>query len=90
MTNAPPSPRVRGEGRDEGAFRLGSESRRRPLTRRASGGDLSPHAGRSEWAIGPDRVRRNHAAGLVTIAFAVTLLYPADLRHNRAPEKSAV
>ncbi len=34
-TRAPPSPRVRGEGRGEGASPLGSESRRRPLTRRA-------------------------------------------------------
>ncbi len=45
---ATPSPRVRGEGRDEGASPLGSESRQRPLTRRASRDDLSPHAGRGE------------------------------------------
>jgi len=42
---ATPSPRVRGEGRDEGASPLGSESRQRPLTRRASRDDLSPHGG---------------------------------------------
>jgi len=48
VTNAPPSLRVRGEGRDEGAFRLGSELRQRPLTRIASQSDLSPHAGRGE------------------------------------------
>ena len=41
MTNAPPSPRVRGEGRDEGAFQLGSELRQRPLTRIASQSDLA-------------------------------------------------
>jgi len=38
---APPSPRLRGEGRDEGASPLGSESRIGPLTP-----TLSPHAGR--------------------------------------------
>jgi XRE family transcriptional regulator, aerobic/anaerobic benzoate catabolism transcriptional regulator len=42
---APPSPRVRGEGRDEGASRQASESRQRPLTRRASRDDLSPRSG---------------------------------------------
>jgi len=42
---ATPSPRVRGEGRDEGASPLGSESRQRPLTPRASRDDLSPHGG---------------------------------------------
>jgi len=45
---ASPSPRVRGEGRDEGASRLGSDSRQRPLTRRATRVDLSPHAGRGK------------------------------------------
>ncbi len=45
---APPSPRLRGEGRDEGASPLGSESRQRPLTRRASRDDLSPRAGRGD------------------------------------------
>jgi XRE family transcriptional regulator, aerobic/anaerobic benzoate catabolism transcriptional regulator len=43
-----PSPRVRGEGWDAGASPLGSESRQRPLTRRASRDDLSPRAGRGE------------------------------------------
>jgi len=43
-----PSPRVRGEGWDEGASPPRSESRRGPLTRRASRDDLSPHAGRGE------------------------------------------
>ena len=42
------SPRLRGEGRDAGAPPLGSESRQRPLTRRASRDDLSPRAGRSK------------------------------------------
>jgi excinuclease ABC subunit B len=41
-----PSPRVRGEGRDEGPLPGGSDSRRGPLTRRASRDDLSPRAGR--------------------------------------------
>jgi XRE family transcriptional regulator, aerobic/anaerobic benzoate catabolism transcriptional regulator len=45
---ATPSPRLRGEGRDEGAFSLGSESRQRPLTRRAARVDLSPRAGRGK------------------------------------------
>jgi XRE family aerobic/anaerobic benzoate catabolism transcriptional regulator len=45
---ASPSPRLRGEGRDEGASPPGSESRQRPLTRRASRDDLSPRAGRGE------------------------------------------
>ena len=45
---ASPSPRLRGEGRDEGALPLGSESRKGPLTRRASRTDLSPPAGRGE------------------------------------------
>ncbi len=44
-----PSPRVRGEGWDEGALPpgsdSGSESRKRPLTRRASRVDLSPRGG---------------------------------------------
>src|SRR6185437_8730789 len=39
-----PSPRLRGEGRGEGASPPGSESRKGPLTRRASRDDLSPHA----------------------------------------------
>jgi XRE family aerobic/anaerobic benzoate catabolism transcriptional regulator len=43
-----PSPRLRGEGWDEGASPPGSESRQRPLTRRASRDDLSPRAGRDE------------------------------------------
>jgi alpha-1,2-mannosyltransferase len=59
-----PSPRVRGEGRDEGASPLGSESRRGPLTRIAelvigpatSGRtrwqfDLSPYTGRGDWLL---------------------------------------
>jgi len=41
-----PSPRVRGEGRDEGAWPPGSDSRGGPLPRRASRDDLSPRAGR--------------------------------------------
>jgi excinuclease ABC subunit B len=41
-----PSPRVRGEGRGEGAWPPGSDSRGGPLTRRASRDDLSPRAGR--------------------------------------------
>jgi XRE family aerobic/anaerobic benzoate catabolism transcriptional regulator len=45
---ATPSPRMRGEGRDEGASTTGSESRQRPLTRRALRGDLSPPAGRGK------------------------------------------
>jgi hypothetical protein len=48
MTNAPPSPVCGEKGRDEGAFRLGSELRQSPLTRIASQSDLSPHAGRGE------------------------------------------
>jgi excinuclease ABC subunit B len=43
-----PSPRTRGGGRDEGASPPGSDSRRGPLTRRASRDDLSPRAGRGE------------------------------------------
>jgi excinuclease ABC subunit B len=46
-----PSPRLRGEGRGEGASPRGSESRVGPLTRRASRDDLSPHAGRGESKI---------------------------------------
>jgi len=54
-----PSPRARGENRDEGASPTRSESRRGPLTRRASRDDpgsspgqaLSPHAGRGESKI---------------------------------------
>jgi len=38
-----PSPRVRGEGRDEGTYPLGSDSRQRPLTLASL--DLSPHSG---------------------------------------------
>jgi XRE family transcriptional regulator, aerobic/anaerobic benzoate catabolism transcriptional regulator len=45
---ASPSPRLRGEGRGEGASPRGSESRRGPLTRRASRDDLSPRAGGGE------------------------------------------
>jgi len=41
-----PSPRARGEGWGEGASALGSESRQRPLTRRASRNDLSPPSGK--------------------------------------------
>ncbi len=82
MTKGPPSPRVRGEGRDEGAFRPGSESRRRPLTRRASRGDLSPRGERSKWGA------PKSAAGLVTVALATTLLNPRDLLHYRARRES--
>jgi excinuclease ABC subunit B len=46
-----PSPRGRGEGRDEGVFRQGSDSRQGPLTRRAARGDLSPRAGRGKSNI---------------------------------------
>jgi len=46
-----PSPRGRGEGRDEGASRQDSESRQSPLTRRAARGDLSPLAGRGKSRI---------------------------------------
>jgi excinuclease ABC subunit B len=46
-----PSPRGRGEGRDEGASRQGSELRQSPLTRRAGRGDLSPQAGRGKSRI---------------------------------------
>jgi XRE family aerobic/anaerobic benzoate catabolism transcriptional regulator len=42
---ATPSPRVRGEGRGEGASPPRSESRQRPLTRRASRDDFSPRGG---------------------------------------------
>ncbi len=46
---APPSPRVRGEGRGEGALPLGSESRRRPLILARSARSTSPRAaGRGE------------------------------------------
>jgi len=46
---SPPSPRVRGEGRDEGASPLGSESRRGPLTLARSARSTSPRAaGRGE------------------------------------------
>jgi hypothetical protein len=41
-----PSPRLRGQGRDEGASPPGSESRQRPLTLATL--DLSPHAGRGD------------------------------------------
>ena len=46
-----PSPRGRGEGRDEGVSQRGSESRPGPLTRRATRGDLSPRAGRGQSRI---------------------------------------
>jgi hypothetical protein len=42
---SPPSPRSRGEGRDEGALPPGSDARARPLTRIAAQSDLSPHDG---------------------------------------------
>ena len=42
--HAPPSPRARGEGRDEGASPLGSESRQRPLTLGRSAPSTSPRA----------------------------------------------
>ena len=46
---SPPSPRVRGEDRDEGASPLGSESRQRPLTLTRSARSTSPRAaGRGE------------------------------------------
>ncbi len=61
---ASPPPRLRGEGRDEGASPLGSESRRGPLTRivepvigPATSGrtrwqfDLSPYTGRGDWLL---------------------------------------
>ena len=59
---APPSPRVRGEGRGEGASPMRSESRRGPLTRGASRHDLSPHAGRGVQGAPPQlrHVRRCH------------------------------
>jgi hypothetical protein len=41
-THRPPSPRMRGEGRDEGAAPPGSESRQGPLTRRTSRGRPLP------------------------------------------------
>jgi alpha-1,2-mannosyltransferase len=47
----PPSPRLRGEGRDEGAQPTRSESRIGPLTRMAMPSDLSPHAGRGDWFL---------------------------------------
>src|SRR5690348_3104638 len=40
-----PSPRVRGEGRDEGALPPGSDLLTRPLTRIAAQSDLSPRGG---------------------------------------------
>src|SRR5690349_4135097 len=40
-----PSPRVRGEGRDEGALPPGSDLLTRPLTRIAPQSDLSPRSG---------------------------------------------
>jgi hypothetical protein len=43
--HTPPSPRVRGEGWDEGTSPLGSESRRGPLTLLATLVDLSPRGG---------------------------------------------
>jgi hypothetical protein len=47
-----PSPRVRGEGRDEGALPLGSESRRGPLTLARYAHSTSPRAaGRGDKAI---------------------------------------
>ena len=45
MEGATPSPRLRGEARDERGLRQNPEARRRPLTRRASRGDLAPHGG---------------------------------------------
>jgi excinuclease ABC subunit B len=45
-----PSPRGRGEGRDEGALPP-SQARPGPLTRRATRGDLSPQAGRGKSRI---------------------------------------
>ena len=44
-----PSPRVRGEGRGEGAYPPGSESRRGPLTLASL--DLSPRAARDAARI---------------------------------------
>src|SRR5208282_1444049 len=67
-----PSPRTRGEGRDEGALPPGSESGRVPLTRRASRDDLSPHAGRGEKS-------KVHKPGLDEMGIA--------LHHEAAPRR---
>jgi XRE family transcriptional regulator, aerobic/anaerobic benzoate catabolism transcriptional regulator len=48
MHAATPSPRGRGENRDEGAFSQGSATPQRLLTGRASRDDLSPRTGRGE------------------------------------------
>jgi hypothetical protein len=51
LGSRPPSPRVRGEGRGEGASPQSSDSRQRPLTRIVplrSSSDLSPRSGRGE------------------------------------------
>ena len=60
---AAPPPRVRGEGRDEGASPRGSELRQRPLTRIATQSDLSPRAVRGELPLDLGKIRYRARGG---------------------------
>jgi excinuclease ABC subunit B len=74
-----PSPRGRGEGRDEGASPPRSESRQGPLTRRAARGDLSPQAGRGQEAGRGER-SKVHKPALDEMGIA--------LYHEAAPHRA--
>jgi len=74
-----PSPRGRGEGRDEGASPPRSESRQGPLTRRATRGDLSPQAGRGQEAGRGER-SKVHKPALDEMGIA--------LYHEAAPHRA--
>jgi hypothetical protein len=76
-----PSPRARGEGWDEGAYPLGSESRVRPLTRLAAQSDLSPRAGRGAQAKSFSRRIRARVLSRTT----TKKNFPAKKRGGEAP-----
>ena len=77
---ATPSPRVRGEGWGEGAYPLGSESRRGPLTLASL--DLSPHAGRGEKDIAPPPVFFVWAPGSPVVCLAFPPLRESEGARN--------
>jgi hypothetical protein len=71
-----PSPGMRGEGRGEGAYPLGSESRRGPLTRIAAlrlQSDLSPRDG-ERYAAGSGVKRARGGAHIIIINFFQPIL----------------
>ncbi len=78
-----PSPRVWGEGRGEGASPLGSESRRRPLTRIAAQSDLSPRSG--------ERCKQNRSRGACAPEFCqATLTKATPQKRSGAPRGARV